>query len=107
MVYKFFIMILALLSAGCNQEKLSVEEQKKLNNLNANETVQAYFSSGNPEIELYLSSDKERERRNLPNMVQDNERIDGVDSLLIAETSDSSNKNSRLFIVKYNSQRRN
>ncbi len=108
MIYKVFTIILLLLSVGCShsQNKLSIEEQEKLNSLNAAETVHAYFSSGNPAVEFYLSSDKERALINSPNMVQETDRIGGVDNILITERP-SASKDEQAFMVQYKSPRRN
>jgi hypothetical protein len=108
MIYKVFTFILLLLSVGCghSQEKLSIKEQEKLNNLNAAETVQAYFSSGNPAVEYYLSSEKERALLNSPNLVQETDRIGGVDNIVITERP-SDSKDEKAFMVQYKSPRTN
>lgn len=62
---------------------LTLAEQKAFDRLDSAEVVQAYFSSGDPAVEFYLSAPWLREVTALPNSVPEREREGGIDDLAI------------------------
>jgi hypothetical protein len=94
-------LLIVLILAGCNQRQLSPEEKHKLDSLDATETVRTYFSSGDERIELYLSTGKEREQRKSPNYMPENERVGGVDDLVVKTGEQEPGQKDRSFSVSY------
>jgi hypothetical protein len=62
---------------------LSDTQKAQLDGLDAEGVVRAYFSSGDPQVELYLTTPVQRSERAQSNYVADHERKGGVDDLAI------------------------
>ncbi len=62
---------------------LTLAEQEVFDRLDSAEVVQAYFSSGDPAVEYYLSGPWLRDVTTQPNSMPDREREGGVDDLVV------------------------
>lgn len=86
--YRFGMLVIGVLmvalGSGCaSTPQLTAGDKAYLDSLDATSVVRTYFSSGRPEVELYLSRPEERQYRQAPNYVPDNERAGGVSNLTI------------------------
>lgn len=108
------VLAVALLAvSGCARRELTPADISHLDSLDATGVVQAYFSSGDPQVELHLSSPAERRTRSTANYVAEDERVGGVEDLRVSggeaadrEVPDSAGfTDVRRFIVEYVSKR--
>jgi len=99
---------------GCSTRNLDSEERSRLDSLDAAGVVRAYFESGDPAVEVYLSTPHEVSQREASNYVPDSERAGGIDNLVISGGGPGDREivgaegygDIRLFIVEYDSRKR-
>jgi hypothetical protein len=111
-----FIAGLVLVSgiAGCSSRELDSEARSRLDSLDATSVVRTYFESGDPAVELYLSTPHEVSVRKASNYVSERERIAGIDNLAISGGGPGGRDivgaedygDVRQFFVEYDSRKR-
>lgn len=108
-----FVLPIVIASTGCERSELSSVEMSRLDSMDATAVVRAYFESGDPAVELYLSTPRERSLRAAPNYVPERERAAGVDNLNITGGGPAGREiegaggygDVRQFVVEYDSRR--